>query len=114
MNIRREWLEDAVTSNADFALQCPRCPREVVIERTTFRAIASAWGIGKHQKEIASRLRCTGCGHRPCRLVYASRGRPEALTLRDGDPMPPKGFPLARWFTLPKGEQRRIQRSMRG
>lgn len=115
MNIRREWLEDATTYSADFALQCQRCPREIVIDRMTFRAIASMWNLGKSQRDIERRLRCTACGARRARLVYARQGRPEALKLREGDEMPPKvrGLSITRWLLMPNSERKRYKRSLR-
>lgn len=115
MGHNRRWrvLADAGRYGADYVLRCRACGREAIIEQATFRAIAAAWGLGHDVHAIAARLRCEACRHRGNLFDMAAPGLPGCHRLRDGDELPPRGFPLSRWFRMSNGERKRYKRNLR-
>jgi DNA-directed RNA polymerase subunit RPC12/RpoP len=115
MGHNRRWrvLADADRYDADYLIRCRRCGREIVVERATFRAVATSWGLGSQVERIAALLRCEACGQRGAILELAAAGLPGRLRLREGDALPPRGFSLVRWLRLPDAERRRYKRSLR-
>ena len=115
MGHNRRWrvLSDADRYGADYLFRCRACGREIVIERKTFREIVAAWGIGRDVERIARVSKCEACGHRGNIFELAAPELPGRLVLKDGDEMPPRGFPLSRWFKMSNSERRRVKRSLR-
>lgn len=115
MGHNRRWrtLSDAIGPGADYLFRCRACGREVVIERRTFREIASAWGLGVDVVKIGWRSRCGACGNRHNIFEMAAPDMPGRLRLKDGDEMPPKGADLSRWFRMSNSERKRYKRQLR-
>lgn len=106
-------LSDADRYHADYLFRCRACGREIVFERRTFREIAAAWGLGRDVERIAQRSKCEACHHRGNIFELAAPELPGRLIMREGDEIPPKGFPLSRWFKMSNAERKRYKRSLR-
>ncbi len=104
-NIRFRTLHDAAQYQADFAIICRACGREVVVERLTLITIAQCWQLSTDRETLSARLRCTACRKRGCRLEYAPPGGVRTLRLEAGMLTPPRGVSISQWLKWSRDEQ---------
>lgn len=117
MGFNRTWkfIEDARRSDANLVCVCPRCGHRVVFERETLISILSALNVNPLVEIAASKLRCSACRHRGCILEMTGRPDAEAIELRAGDSLPPRGLrvSISQWCKMNEHERRRLRRMAR-
>lgn len=109
-----KFVSDAQRYNADILLICRSCRRRVIVERATFLAILDDRKINDWLEVAEQRMRCLSCYRRGATIELTPEGSTQAVKLREGDPLPPKGVSIVAWCLADAYERKRLVREARG
>ena len=106
-------LSDAIALRADIVVTCRGCAHRELFDRATFLALLAHTAIGDERARVAQRLVCRRCYRRGATVTLIAEGAPDALRLRDGDPLPPRGVSISDWCRAGSAQRRRLVRQAR-
>ncbi len=106
-------LSEAEARRADILIICRGCKRRELFDRATFLAVLRHKNIADDRERVSRRMTCRKCYGRGALVELVREGAPEALRLREGDPLPPKGVSLSDWCRAGSAARRRLVRQAR-
>lgn len=106
-------LSEAAALRADIRVICRGCGHRALFDRATFLAVLAHKRLGDHRERVARRLVCRRCYRRGATVELVPEGDPDALRLRDGDPLPPRGVSVSDWCRAGSAQRRRLVRQAR-
>lgn len=110
---RFDRLSEATARRADIRIICGGCGHRELFDRATFLAVLADKRLGDDRERIARRMTCRTCYRRGAILELVAEGSPDALRLRDDDPLPPRGISLSDWCRAGTAQRRRLIRQAR-
>ncbi len=113
-NRRFRTITDASRYDADIVIACRGCRHTVVIDFQTIMAIVRDRRINPALEVAPGRFKCSRCYRRWPVIEITARGDSRTISLKDGDPLPPRGVSITAWIRGHAADRKRLIRMARG